>query len=191
MGETTVLRADDPRVPALAASGWRATGRSFGAQLDTGGLDRTRLRARVDRVAPLVVRELGEADLRAVRALDAATVGDYPGSVATRHELLTDVTAALHHDRRAFGVWTPDGRLVGLTYVDRDGDTVETDFTVVDPAFRGRGVGVAVKAASVLALVEDGVRRFRTGGSADNAAIIAAGAALGYRRDEEWVTLER
>ncbi len=191
MGETAVLRSDDPRVPALAAAGWRTTARSFGAQLDVRDLDEERLRARRDRVAPLVVRELRDADLPAVRALDAATVRDYPGGAATRHAALTDATAALHHARRAFGALTPDGRLLGLTYLDRDADAVETDFTVVDAAFRGRGIGVAVKAASVLALAHDGVRRFRTGGSADNAAIIAAGIALGYRRDEEWVTLER
>ena len=115
MGETTVLRADDPRVPALAASGWRATARSFGAQLDADGLDRAQLRARVDRVAPFVVRELGDADLPAVRALDVATVADYPGSVATRHELLTDATAALALYWGALSL----GRLASAAWSDR------------------------------------------------------------------------
>jgi hypothetical protein len=35
------------------------------------------------------------------------------------------------------------------------------------------------------------VDRFRTGGSADNAAILRANDAVGYVRDEEWVALER
>lgn len=42
---------------------------------------------------------------------------------------------------------------------------------------------------TLLALDADGVRRFRTGGSAENAAILAANTALGYVRDDEWLTL--
>lgn len=48
-----------------------------------------------------------------------------------------------------------------------------------------------MKAASLLALAGEGFTRFRTGGSADNEAIIRANDALGYLRDEEWVTLDR
>lgn len=42
---------------------------------------------------------------------------------------------------------------------------------------------------TLLALDADGLRRFRTGGSAENAAILAANTALGYVRDEEWPSL--
>lgn len=41
----------------------------------------------------------------------------------------------------------------------------------------------------MLALLDAGVVRFRTGGSADNAAMIAANATLGYVVDETWLTL--
>lgn len=190
MGETTVLPADHPEVAARLGAGWRITARSWAAQLDAEHVDRPRLTALVDRVAPIVVRELGPADLGAVLRLDAATLDDYPGSAATQHAALTDASAALSPARRAFGAVTPDGALVGMTFVEVEGDTVETAFTVVAREHRGAGIGQAVKAASVLALREDAsVVRFRTGGSADNPAIIAACAALGYRRDEEWVTL--
>lgn len=57
--------------------------------------------------------------------------------------------------------------------------------------WRRRGVATLVKAASLLALASQAITRFRTGGSADNEAIIRANDALGYLRDEEWVTLER
>ncbi|MBT2503671.1 GNAT family N-acetyltransferase [Curtobacterium sp. ISL-83] len=187
-----VLPAEHQDVRALTAAGWRVIARSWAAQLDADRIDRARLGAMVARVGPaLVVRELESGDLRAVLALDAATVGDYPGSIATRHSALTVDTASLHPGRRAFGAWTPDGTLIGMTFVDRSGDDVETDFTVVAAAWRGRGVGSAVKAASVLALADEGARRFRTGGSSENAASIGASAALGYERDEEWVTLAR
>ena len=56
---------------------------------------------------------------------------------------------------------------------------------------RGLGLATAVKAASVLVLVDDdGVAVVRTGGSADNPAILAANDALGFVVDEEWLTLE-
>jgi RimJ/RimL family protein N-acetyltransferase len=190
VGETTVLRADDPRVAELIGAGWRTTARSWAAQLDADRADRAALRRFVERVAPIVVQELGDDDLPAILALDAATVTDYPGSVATQHEALTESSAVLSSTRRAFGAWSPSGDLVGTTYLDVDGDTVETAFTVIARDHRGRGIGTAVKAASVLALLDEDVVRFRTGGSADNPAIIAAGAAVGYLRDEEWVTLE-
>ncbi|WIB68909.1 hypothetical protein DEI93_07735 [Curtobacterium sp. MCBD17_035] len=73
--------------------------------------------------------------------------------------------------------------------MDIDGVEAETHFTVVHRAWRGRGLGIAVKAASVLTLAAEGVTRFRTGGSVDNVAILRANDALGYVRDEEWVTL--
>ncbi|KTR12709.1 hypothetical protein [Curtobacterium citreum] len=201
MGNVVVLPADAPRRVELERRGWRVVARSFGAQLDGDAVDRARLRSLVDR-AGLTVRALDDADVDAVLALDAATIGHYPGSVATRHEPFDRERATPSATRRGFGVWSGDD-LVGMTFVDLlvgdDGAaaglaagsaSAETDVTVVAAGHRGRGIGTAVKAASVLALLDAGVTRFRTGGSADNPAIIAANAALGYVRDEEWVTLE-
>lgn len=201
MGDVVVLPADAPRRVELERRGWRVVARSFGAQLDGDAVDRARLRSLVDR-AGLTVRALDDADVDAVLALDAATIGHYPGSVATRHEPFDRERATPSATRRGFGVWSGDD-LVGMTFVDLlvgdDGAaaglaagsaSAETDVTVVAAGHRGRGIGTAVKAASVLALLDAGVTRFRTGGSADNPAIIAANTALGYVRDEEWVTLE-
>lgn len=216
MGDVVVLPADAPRRVELERRGWRVVARSFGAQLDGDAVDRARLRSLVDR-AGLTVRALDDADVDAVLALDAATIGHYPGSVATRHEPFDRERATPSATRRGFGVWSGDD-LVGMTFVDllvggggaaagSDAGSVagsdaaaagsaaasasaETDVTVVAVGHRGRGIGTAVKAASVLALLDAGVTRFRTGGSADNPAIIAANTALGYVRDEEWVTLE-
>lgn len=54
---------------------------------------------------------------------------------------------------------------------------------------RGLGLGSAVKAASVVALAAEGHCYFCTGGSADNAASLAANRSVGYVVDEEWLTL--
>lgn len=187
-----MLPEDHPDVEGLRRAGWTVVARSWAGQLDAARADRGRLRALVQRVDGVVtIRAVSEADLAAVLALDAATVDDYPGSVATQHTPLDHETVRVDGGRRGFGAWSPDGALVAVTYVDGVGADVETHFTVVAPGWRGRGVGSAVKAASVLALLDDGVELFRTGGSSDNAGIIAANTALGYVRDEEWVTLER
>ncbi|OII31899.1 hypothetical protein BIU98_07355 [Curtobacterium sp. MMLR14_010] len=185
-----VLPADAPERAELEAQGWTVVARSFGAQLDAHAVDQPRLQGLVARTADVgSVREFSDADVDAVLALDALTIGDYPGSIATQHTPLDRQRATPSESRRAFGVVLESGELVAMTFVDLDGADAETDFTVVHPAWRGRGLGVAAKAASVLALLADGVTRFRTGGSADNAAILAANDVIGYVRDEEWVTL--
>jgi GNAT superfamily N-acetyltransferase len=193
---TIVMRADEAEVGRRTAAGWHVVARSFGAGLDVERIDRAALAALVDRVVSrnddgLRVRELGPGDADGVLALDAATLGDYPGGAATRHDPLDRAGATPTHARRAFGAVTGDGRVVAVTFVEVDvaGATAETDFTVVSSTHRRRGLATAVKAASVLAVAEAGVQRLRTGGSADNTAIIRADEALGFVLDEEWVTL--
>lgn len=190
MGEKIVLPAGAPERVELEAGGWTVVARSFGAQLDADRIDHARLSALVSRAAG-TVRELDAGDVDAVLRLDAVTADDYPGSIATQHEPLDRSTAMPSDSRRAFGAFATDGPLVAMTYVDVDGAAAETGFTVVHPGTRRHGLGVAVKAASVLQLVADGVARFRTGGSLENTGILRANDALGYVRDEEWVTLER
>ncbi|WP_418275122.1 GNAT family N-acetyltransferase [Isoptericola jiangsuensis] len=184
---TEVVRDDDPRREALEAAGWTVVATSFGAELTAHGADVVRLRGLVGAVAPLEVRPLDEGDVEAVLDLDARTAEDYPGGPATAHTPLTRSTASARGARRSFGAFD-DGVLVAMTIVDRDGDVVETDRTVVAPSHRRRGLASAVKAASVLAMLDDGARRFRTGGSADNTGILAASARSGYVVDERWLT---
>jgi GNAT superfamily N-acetyltransferase len=187
-----VLPAQSSDVPVLQAKGFEVTARSFGARLDAADVDREGLVRLAWRAGDeTAVRELTVADVDSVLDLDAATLGDYPGGAATQHVPFDRDAATPTEARRAWGAVTPEGRLLALTFVDLDGPRAETDVTVVRRGHRGRGLGTAVKAASVLALADDGVSSFRMGGSAENAAIIRAGEALGYVRDEDWVTLER
>ncbi|MBD8539745.1 acetyltransferase [Frigoribacterium sp. CFBP 8751] len=190
MQTPAVLRDHSPEAAALLGEGWTVAARSFGARLHTGDVDRDHLRAlATGKAADVTIRELGPLDVDAVLALDAQTLDDYPGSVATRHEPFDRSSATPGPTRRAWGAFTPTGRLVGLTVVDLDGPAAETDVTVVHSDHRGRGLAAAIKAASVLALLDAGVLRFRTGGSADNPAIVATNASLGYVVDEGWLTL--
>lgn len=121
--------------------------------------------------------------------MEERTLGDYPGDVATAHAPLTPENAVPTEARRWWGAFAADGQLAGITFVVIETQVVETDFTVVDVSRRGRGIGVAVKAASVLALLDEGCTRFRTGGDADDAASLGTSLALDYGVDEEWLTL--
>jgi len=189
MQERRVVRSDSPDRAELEAQGWLVIARSWGAGLIVDRRRRDRLRALVDRVRTLVdIRELTATDADEVLTLDRETADDYPGDVATAHEALTADRAAPTADHRGWGAFTPDGRLVAMTFADSGPDVTETDFTVVRREWRGRGLGTAVKAACVLALAEEGRRTFRTGGSMDNPASIAANRAVGYELDEEWLT---
>lgn len=188
-----MVRSDDPRRAELEAAGWVVLSRSWAAQLTASSVDivaLSRLVARVRRHCD--VREIGDADLDSVLALDAATLADYPGGVATQHRPLTTSTARVRPTRRAFGAFDDAGRVRAVTYVDVDGPgarCAETEFTVVDPELRGLGIGTAVKAASILALLREGVDVFRTGGADENTASLTSNLRLGYLVDEEWVTL--
>lgn len=190
--EQIVVRSDSPKLPGLQADGWVVTARSWGAQANASDVDTDALAALAVRGRDHgVIREMNDADLRAVLELDSATLGDYPGGVATHHAPLTASTAAVTPRRRGFGVFDEAGRAVAITFidVDIDGKSAETDFTVVAADFRGLGIGSAVKAASVLALLRDGIEVFRTGGAAENARSLALNLRLGYVVDEEWITL--
>lgn len=188
--DQVVVRADDPRHAELEANGWSVVARSWAAQLTVSEIDTSRLRSLVERVRVVgEIREVSSQDVHAILALDAATLDDYPGGIATRHEPLTAERARVAVERRGFGLFDRAGHALAVTYVDVDGRFAETDFTVVDRGSRGLGAGAAVKAASVLALVDDGVEIFRTGGSADNTASLAANRSVGYVVDEQWVTL--
>lgn len=188
--EDIVLRADNPRRAKLEVEGWVMVARSWAASLDAASADMDVVDRAVARSAGHgLIREITDFDVAAVLELDVATLGDYPGGIATSHTPLTESTAQVSSVRRAFGIFDDKGRALGVTYVDIDGSSADTDFTVVLPQFRGLRLGSAVKAASVLALMKDGVRIFRTGGAEENTAILKANQNLGYVVDEEWVTL--
>ncbi|NQX35050.1 acetyltransferase [Herbiconiux sp. VKM Ac-2851] len=217
--DAVTVRADAPATADLVRAGWTAVASSWAAELRVPVADEAAVVARLERlvarVSPLArIRELTPADADAALALDRATLADYPGGPATRHDPLTPTTARPAAGRRAWGAFPTDAAtaaapsLLAMTFtvepaaarasvspvdpepVDPGVEAVETDFTVVARGWRGRGLGSAVKAASVLALLADGHRRFRTGGATENTASLAAAHTLGYTIDERWLTLE-
>lgn len=193
MDGVRVLRADDPRAPALTGAGWRVLARSWAAELDLTRIDAPHLGGLVDRAtgAGFTIRALREADVADVLALDAATAGDYVGGPASAHDRLTSESAAVGAGRLGFGAFAPSGELIGMTYLDvtEGRPEAEVDFTVVAGEHRGRGLATALKAFAVLELARRGLRSVRTGGSADNPASVGANARVGFVVDEHWITL--
>jgi hypothetical protein len=190
IAENVVLRDDDPRLPEFQSRGWRIVARSWAAQLNAVDVDTERLTALIEGMrGERVVRELEISDKAAILTLDAATLADYPGGIATLHDALSPEQATVSSTRRGFGVTGPDGGLVAMTFVDINGTKVETDFTVVARKWRRQGLATAVKAASVLALLSEHAESFRTGGSDENIASLAANTSVGYTLDEVWSTL--
>ena len=57
------------------------------------------------------------------------------------------------------------------------------------PSCRCRGLAVAVKSASIMALADDGVRIFGTGGARATAGSIRMNEHLGYSIEERWLSL--
>jgi GNAT superfamily N-acetyltransferase len=193
--DVEVLRAEDPRCRKLESRGYVVAGESWGARLrlaEPPDLARQMtLVARV-RASGVTVRELGREHADALHVLEQANHADYPVTPATTHPLLDrDATRDLWTTgRRVFGALCDD-RLVAATVVERDHSSAETLFTSVLSEYRGRGIGAAVKAASVLALAAEGVRTFGTGGSGANEASLAANRAVGYSVEERWRSYRR
>jgi GNAT superfamily N-acetyltransferase len=180
------VRDDDPRCAELEAAGYRIVGESWAARLidpDLSTLKQTVLRA-----AGVTVRELDRSYAAAWHELETANEKDYPYTPATHRVVQpVDELAELWTTGRVFGAFDGE-RLVGATYISPKGDPArgETGFTSVLDGYRGRGIGQAVKAASILALSADGVRVFGTGGAALNEASLGANLALGYVITERW-----
>lgn len=193
--EVEVLRAEDPRCRELEDRGYTLVSESWGARLRLGEPpDTTRLAALVHRAtsAGVSVEELGPEHAHALHRLELATHADYPVGPATMQPArsLDDVRELWASGRRVFGA-LDSGRLLGATVVERDGPYVETLFTSVLAAHRSRGLGSAVKAASVAALAADGVRLFGSGGAGVNEISIAMNRSVGYTVEERWLSYRR
>lgn len=193
-GDVRVLRDDDPACAELDAEGWCVVAESWGARLRLGEPpDLTRQHRLVERAARagVVVHEVGSERADAVRRVLAATAGDFPVGPATPPPAVgEDDVAGFWRAGRVFGA-EADGELVGITVVTQDGSYAETELTAVLAEHRGRGIGPAVKAASVIALADDGARLLGTGGAGANHASLAANAAVGYVVEERWLSYRR
>lgn len=183
-----VVRADDPRCAVLEAAGYTVVGESWAARLRDP--DPLKLDQVVRRATAIDVRELEASYVTALHELETANNADYPYTPATERVVGTlETVRELWTTGRVFGALDGE-RLVAATTISLIGEGEqqrgETGFTSVLAGYRGRGIGQAVKARSILALYAEGVRLFGTGGAAANDASLGANLALGYVVTERW-----
>jgi GNAT superfamily N-acetyltransferase len=84
-------------------------------------------------------------------------------------------------------------RLVGVSRLLQGGsaDVLHVGFTGVDPAYRGRGIALALKLRTVEYARAHGYRAIRTQNDTTNAAMLHINAALGFRTAPAWLVYER
>ena len=188
VGDYEILQDSDPRCAELEAAGYRVVAESWAARLQNP--DRELMDSFVRRAVAggLVIRELGPESAKAFHTLEKTNEPDYPDTPATHHEVGDLATVqALWPENRVFGAF--DGsRLVGATVIREHDGHGDTRFTSVLSTHRRRGVAQAVKAASILAFLDNGITRFSTGGAATNQASLHANQSLGYTLTERWRT---
>ena len=190
--DAVFVREDDPRCIELEAEGYEVVGYSWGANLrldDSSDLAMFYERVRRVRNEGFNIRELASDDLEKVAEVELANANDYPESAATHHETPTieHLVGMIHGGVRFWGVFL-EGRLVAVTSLERKRKRWNTKFTSVLAEYRGRGLGAAVKAASIGTLFNEGVRWFSTGGAASNGASLGANKTLGYVLEPTWRT---
>jgi hypothetical protein len=179
-----VVQVNDPRLQHLTESGYVVVGESWGARLRLSDPpDLTVLNA-------AVVEELDTSWAPQVTALEALNHADYPYTPATAapHRDESDVRELWRSGCRLFGAIN-DGQLVAVSTILLTTGRAETEFTSVHRSCRRRGLAVAVKAASITALANDGVRIFGTGGAQINTGSIRMNEHLGYAIEERWLSL--
>jgi len=87
-----------------------------------------------------------------------------------------------------------DHRLIALSTLERlrgSSDVLESGFTGVHPAYRGRGIAPALKLRTIAFAREHGYHYIKTGSNAVNERMLGINAALGFRSQPARITFER
>ncbi|MBM3470197.1 MAG: GNAT family N-acetyltransferase [Armatimonadetes bacterium] len=182
--------------------------REFESRLDVAGVNLDRFRDYQERAARLGVtittlqEELRrdtnclEAVYQAHCVLDMGVPGDdpEPPTPPTQEEFLAQ---EVRHPRvlpDAFFLAKMGDLYVGESALKRsDGDPglLHQQLTAVLPAYRGQGIAVALKAATIAYAQERGYRVIRTFNSSHNEAMLAINAKFGFVRMPAWVTFTK
>jgi len=194
-----------PAVAFLRRYGFVEQAREFESWLDVAGvnLDRFRIyRERTDQLG-VTITTLGEELRRDANRLEAVYQAHClldidiprddpePPTPPSMEEFLTQEVRHPWALLDAFFLAKVGDIYVGESVLKRsDGDPglLRQQLTAVLPAYRGQGVAMALKAATIAYAQERGYRVIRTFNSSRNAAMLAINAKIGFVRMPAWVT---
>lgn len=203
----TRVREDWWEKPFYEARGYAEHDRMWISTLDLRTLDfarfaglEERVREAGVRIAPLsdLVRNFDEAAQRRLYALVAALLRDVPTTTPIEvwpFETWQLRVAGRIHPEGLFLAVAPDGEWVGLSELylpipARPG-TLHNGLTGVLPAWRGRGIALALKVAAARAGLARGFTHSRTSNHSINHPMLAVNERLGFVREAALVTLRR
>lgn len=192
----------------LQRYGFVEQAREFESRLEVAGVDLDRFRGyreRTDRLG-VTITTLQEELRRDANCLEAVYLAHCvldidiprddpePPTPPTQEEFLAQ---EVHHPRvllDAFFLAKMGDLYVGESALKRsDGDPglLHQQLTAVLPAYRGQGVAMALKVATIEYAQEQGYRVIRTFNSSRNEAMLAINAKLGFVRMPAWVTFTK
>jgi len=184
-----VSDADGASLSWLQRRGYAVERHSFDSTLDLTAFDEAPFAGLVDRVSAGGITFFTLADapevLMSLYRLYESTMVDIPEyeaqsfmSVDTWRDALIEGDGA----RPDWVIIAADGeRLVGVTQIVACHDHVYTNHTLVDRAYRGRKIALALKLLATRAARAHGAPYMRTGNDSLNAPMLAVNRRLGYR----------
>lgn len=191
--------------PALERRGFRDLLHSWAFTLDLGTCEPARFATAYHRLGDLTIAPLaGEiargADwLPPLHRLFTQVAGDVPIPI---HPIAAPPPAWLEHQAvglpeslpEAFFVVRDGQRYVGMSYLHADLATpgrLYQRITAIDPAYRGRGIALALKLKTIEYGRAHGYSHIRTAVESNNPSMLAINRKLGFEQREGLALLER
>lgn len=189
--EGEVPEKDAPSLAFVEKHGYLRERRSFDSVLDLNGLDEAPLAGAVEAAEAKGIHffTLADADgpetRQALYELYGRTMVDIPGYEAQSFMTYETWCRFLMEGEGARPDWVliaaEGDRLVGVTQMIAVKEHVYTNHTLVDRAYRGRGIALALKLLTIRAAIRAGAPFMRTGNDSLNGPILAVNRRLGYR----------
>ena len=203
-GEVREANAADG-MPFAQTCGFRVERHIFESTLDLSGFDETRFSGHIEALEQAGVRFFSMADLgnaeeaqRRLHALNEHLGLDVPG----QHREHGRTFDAFQREVFQTAWYRPEGQIVAVTGDDEwiglsaAGYFAETSsaynmMTGVVPAYRGRGVALALKLLVIRAAQHWGAAYTRTNNDSENAPMLAVNRKLGYRPEPGYYRMLR
>lgn len=180
--------------PFLEKRGYSVERHDFDSVLDLTTFDEAPFAGVVEKLQAEGIRFFTLADdpsvLQALYFLYGATMVDIPGYEARSFMTFDTWLKALIQGAGARPDWifiaADADRLVGVTQMIAVQDHLYTNHTLVDRAYRGRGIALALKLQAIRAAIRYGALRMRAGNDSRNGPMLAVNRKLGYKPVIGW-----